>query len=81
MAFPRQPFSLFFFESIFEPCPGRPKSDDQMGWASVNFFGAWAWWMAFGSFLFMFCLPWIIGLVGLWTPSRSLRCWTRSTVN
>jgi hypothetical protein len=39
MAFPRQPFSLFFFESIFEPCPGRPKSDDQMGWVSLLLLG------------------------------------------
>jgi hypothetical protein len=39
MAFPRQPFSFFFFESIFEPCPGRPKSDDQMGWASLILLG------------------------------------------
>ena len=37
--------------------------------------------MAFGPFLFTFCLPWITGVVGLWTSGGSLRCWTRSTAD
>jgi hypothetical protein len=47
---------------------GRPEFDNQVGWASPSSFGLWARWMAFGPFLFMFCLPWITGVVGLWGP-------------
>ena len=60
---------------------GRLELGEYMGWALVNLFGAWAWWIAFGPFLFMFGLPWVTGLVGLWTPGRPLRCWARSTVD
>ena len=32
--------------------------------------------MVFWPFLSTFYLPWTTGLVGLWTPSGSIRCWT-----
>jgi hypothetical protein len=35
----------------------------------------------FGPFLLMCCLPWTTGVVGLWTPGGSLRCWIWSTVD
>ena len=82
MVLMRQPFSLSFFEFIsdFSLC-GRLEFEEWMGWAFVNWFDVWAWWMAFGPFLFMFRLPWITGLTGFWTPGGSLGCWTWSTVD
>ena len=77
MAFPRQPFSLFFFElfGIFWCCPGGPEFGIE--WARLPFF----FWVldlvdGFWAFLFTFWLLWTTGFDGPWTPGRSLGCCT-----
>ena len=45
-----------------------------MDWTSLFSFRPWTWLMAESHFLY-FWLSWTTGLVGLWTPGGSLRCW------
>ena len=51
-----------------------------MDWTSLFSFRPWTWLMAESHFLY-FWLSWTTGLVGLWTPGGSLRCWALSTVD
>ena len=81
MAFPRQPFSLFFLNH-FEPS-GVVLTDLSLvnKWAGLPFF----FWVldlvdGFRPFPFTFWLPWTTGLDGFWTSGRLLGCWTWSTV-
>jgi hypothetical protein len=63
MAFPRQPFSLLFFESIFEPCLADLSL--MIRWAGFPFF-FWALGLADGFLAISFH---VLSTVGYWA------CW------